>query len=162
MWVFHTVTLDQLTNPEDMRFQLLDYCYHGVQALRVDDTGAVGGLVPEDHAVEPFDSLFEQRVHNRIVERRYTVVPQVDSMGYRIDLVVIGGQGRLAVECDGDHWHGPEQYLSDLARERDLRRCGWQFFRVKESAFYVDQHAVLTDLWRVLDKLEILPKGSAA
>src|SRR5699024_1807098 len=27
MWVFHSMPLSELTNPEDMRFQLLDYCY---------------------------------------------------------------------------------------------------------------------------------------
>jgi very-short-patch-repair endonuclease len=159
MWVFHSVTLEQLTNPEDMRFQLLDYCYHGVRGLRVDYSGAIGGLAPEDRRVDPFDSLFEQRVHNRLVERGYTVVPQFESMGYRIDLVVIGAEGRLAVECDGDYWHGPDQYVKDLARERDLRRCGWEFFRVKESAFYVDAHAVLSKLWAALDARRIRPAG---
>lgn len=159
MWVFHSVALEQLTNPEDMRFQLLDYCYHGVRGLRVDDSGAFLGMVHEDRRVEPFDSLFEQRVHNRLVQRGYTVLPQFDSMGYRIDLVVVGAKGRLAVECDGDYWHGPDQYIRDLARERDLRRCGWQFFRIKESAFYVDEHAVLSKLWATLDELEIKPAG---
>lgn len=159
MWVFHTVQLDQLTNPEDMRFKLLDYCYHGVAGPRTDPTGPGPALVPEDRRVEPFDSLFEQRVHNRIVERGYTVVPQFDSMGYRIDLVVMGAKNRLAVECDGDHWHGPERYLHDLARERDLRRCGWDFFRLRESAFYVDGPVSLSGLWTMLDELGIRPAG---
>jgi very-short-patch-repair endonuclease len=159
LWVFHTVPLDQLVNVEDMRFALLDYCYHGVQGLRVDATGQIGGLVPEDRRVDPFDSLFEQRVHNRIVERGYTVIPQFDSLGYRIDLVVVGAKGRLAVECDGDYWHGPEQYLRDLARERDLRRCGWEFFRIRESAFYVAEHTVLSQLWATLAELQICPPG---
>jgi very-short-patch-repair endonuclease len=157
MWVFHTVQLDQLANHDDMRFALLHYCYHGVQGLRVDATGQVAGLVPEDRRVEPFESLFEQRVHNRIVERGYTVVPQFDSIGYRIDLVVVGARNRLAVECDGDHWHGPEQYSRDLARERDLRRCGWEFFRLRESAFYVDTSASLSELWTMLEELRIRP-----
>jgi very-short-patch-repair endonuclease len=157
MWVFHTVRLDQLTNVEDMRRALLDYCYHGVRGLRLDSSGQVSGLVPEDRRVDPFDSLFEQRVHNRIVERGYTVIPQYDAMGYRIDLVVVGSKGSLAVECDGDYWHGPDQYAADLARERDLRRNGWEFFRIRESAFYVDQPAVLSQLWATLDELEIRP-----
>ncbi len=159
MWVFHTVRLDQLTNVEDMRFALLDYCYHGVRGRRLDANGQVSGLVPEDRRVDPFDSLFEQRVHNRIVERGYTVIPQYEAMGYRIDLVVVGAKGSLAVECDGDYWHGPDQYLADLARERDLRRNDWEFFRIRESAFYVDAPAVLSQLWATLDELEIRPAG---
>jgi very-short-patch-repair endonuclease len=159
MWVFHSVRLDQLTSSEDLRFQLLDYCYNTVRTAGSDEDGVVGGLVPEDRRVDPFDSLFEQRVHNRIVERGYTVVPQYEAMRYRIDLVVVGAKGRLAVECDGDFWHGPEAYARDLTRERDLRRCGWKFFRVKESAFYVDEPAVLSRLWDTLDELGIRPAG---
>ena len=36
-------------------------------------------------------------------------MPQFEIAGYRIDLVVEGMQGRLAVECDGDAWHGAER-----------------------------------------------------
>ena len=66
---------------------------------------------------------------------------------------------RLAIECDGDAWHGPDAYEADLARQRDLERCGWQFFRIRESAFYVDQAGALENLWRTLDELEIHPSG---
>ena len=140
---------------------MLDYCYNVVPNLRLNDEGTLIGLAPDGELVRPFDSLFEQRVNNRLVARGYTVIPQFDSMGYRIDLVVVGAKTRLAVECDGDFWHGPEQYLADLARERDLRRCGWEFFRIRESAFYVDEHAALSSLWTVLDGLGIKPIGSS-
>ena len=58
--------------------------------------------------------------------------------GYRIDLVVTGGESRLAVECDGDEWHGAEQFEKDLARQQDLERVGWRFVRIRESEFYLD------------------------
>ena len=123
MWVFHSVTLEELTNREDMRYQLLEYCY-GLQ--RAYGLGLQGGVarVPDDVQVEPFESLFEQHVHNSIFERGYTVVPQWEVYGYRIDLVIVGGQSRLAVECDGDRWHGADRYEQDLARQRELERCG--------------------------------------
>ncbi len=157
MWLFHSVSLSDLGNSEDMRFQLLDYCY-GV-AKRADVEGASTGAVPEDVRVEPFDSLFEQRVFNRLHDRGYSVIPQFPAQGYRLDLVVVGGKSRLAVECDGDAWHGPDAYEKDLARQRDLERCGWKFFRVRESAFYVDKAAALEELWTVLEDLEIHPSG---
>jgi len=91
--------------------------------------------------------------------RGYTVVPQYPASGYRIDLVVVGARGRLAVECDGDTWHGPEQYEHDLARERDLARCGWRFHRIRESAFYVDPTATMDALWSTLDDAGIHPSG---
>ena len=47
LWVFHSVSLNDLTNTEDMRFQLLDYC-HGVQTRGSDPVeGAPTATVPE-------------------------------------------------------------------------------------------------------------------
>ncbi|MCW2685340.1 MAG: IstB-like binding protein [Mycobacterium sp.] len=155
MWVYHSVSKADLTNAEDMRFQLLDYCYGVANRTHGDVEGSVGGVVPEDLRVPPFDSLFEQRMFNRILDRGYTVVPQYPAIGYNIDLVIIGAKGRLAVECDGDFWHGPAEFEADLARQRELERCGWEFFRVRESVFYADMPGTLRKLWETLDELDI-------
>lgn len=159
MWVFHSVRPEDLGNPDDMRFRLLEYCYAVQQRQRTEVDGALLQRVPEDQRVPPFDSLFEQRVFNRLYDRGYTVVPQYEVANYRIDLVVVGAQARLAVECDGDAWHGPDRYQQDLARQRDLERCGWRFFRIRESEFYADQEEVLGQLWATLRELEITPPG---
>ncbi len=159
VWVFHSIRPDELANQECMRFQLLDYSYGVILRGQEDEDGTSGRLVPEDRRIEPFDSLFEQRVYNRIVDRGYTVLPQYEALGYRIDLVVVGGRGRLAVECDGDEWHGPDAYERDLARQRDLERCGWRFFRIPGSAFDVDPAAALNGLWEMLLNEGIHPSG---
>lgn len=156
LWLFHSVTLDQLPRKDDMRHQLLAYCEE-VVAHGPDMAAAPSRLVPEGGRVEPFDSLFEQRVYNRVAERGYSVVPQVAEQGYRIDLVVVGAATRLAVECDGDAWHGPDAYQHDLARQRELERCGWTFCRIRESEFYVDRHAAMRRIWAALDELDIRP-----
>ncbi|GAA1637007.1 AAA domain-containing protein [Actinoplanes couchii] len=157
MWVFHSVQLSDLGNPEDMRFQLLDYCY-GVTARPSEFEGVtLPGDVPDNERVAPFDSLFEQRVYNRLVGRGFTVVPQYSAIGYSIDLVVVGPNGRLAIECDGDAWHGPDRYEADMARQRELERCGWEFFRIPESAFVVDEATVLSELWAALERRGIRP-----
>lgn len=158
VWVFHSVDRQDLHNQDDMRFHLLDYCYGVINRGQSTDAGSCE-CVPDDHLVAPFDSLFEQRVYNRLVDRGYTVLPQYDAAGYQIDLVVVGGHTRLAVECDGDHWHGPDAFERDLGRQRDLERCGWRFFRIRESDFYVDQSAVLNDLCSTLTKWSIHPAG---
>lgn len=154
MWVYHSMPREALTNAEDMRYQLLDYCY-GVANRTSAGPGELPSAVPEDVRVSPFDSLFEQRVFNRIVDRGYTVTPQVDAMGYMIDMVVTGAKGRLAIECDGDFWHGPDKYEADMARQRELERCGWEFFRIRESMFYADMPGTLKGLWDTLDELDI-------
>jgi very-short-patch-repair endonuclease len=158
MWIFHSISLNDLGNPQDMRFQLLDYSY-GIQRRSHDDERVLVNPVPEDVIVRPFDSLFEQRVCNRLLDRGYTVIPQYPAQGYRLDLVVVGAKTRLAIECDGDTWHGPDAHQRDMARQRELERCGWTFFRIRASEFYAGKAATLKRLWATLAELEIHPSG---
>jgi very-short-patch-repair endonuclease len=153
LWLFHSVTSDQL-RPDDLRSQLLTY----MTAMPVAAAAAMPDDVTDDERHAAFDSLFEQRVFRRIRQRGYHVTPQVEVNARRIDLVVTGSQGKLAVECDGDAWHSsPEQVASDFARELELRRCGWEFWRIRESRYYLDPDAALADLWSTLDKRGIGP-----
>jgi very-short-patch-repair endonuclease len=153
LWLVHSLSASDVANPQDLRRVLLDYCY-GVVGRPAKARPAT---VPEDVIVSPFDSLFEQRVFNRIIDRGYIAGAQVEANGYRIDIVVEGAKRRVGVVCHGDAWHGPEQYERELARERDLERCGWRFHRIRESEFYVDQQHTLARLWHALDEAEIFP-----
>jgi hypothetical protein len=74
------------------------------------------------------------------------VVPQYEVAGKRIDLVVEDRERRLAVECDGDKWHGPDQYEADDARQRMLERCKWKFIRIRGHVFYANQSKALREL----------------
>lgn len=169
MWLFHTATLNDLS-PNCLRYKLLQYC----QNPHVETT-EVGGLDVEelktiartsdrdrDRSPSPFDSWFEVDVFLRIIGRGYRVIPQFEVIGYHIDLVVEGMRGRLAVECDGDAWHGPENYAEDMGRQRDLERCGWTFWRVRGSTFYRDPATALKGLWSALDRRGIRPDGEDA
>ena len=144
MWLFHSIPHTALDNPEDMRFQLLDHCY-GVLARREPDYRA--SAYPEDVLVEPFDSMFGQHVANRLIERGYQVMPDHAD----IDLVVVGARARLGVLCESDTWQGAAAYERELARQRDLQRCGWRFFRIRASDFYVDERLVLDALVESLE-----------
>lgn len=87
VWLFHTLRASDLTNEQDLRFQLLDYVY-GVRQRGRELHAGESPSVPDDERVEGYDSLFEQRVYNRIVDRGFTVVPQFEAQGYRIDLEI--------------------------------------------------------------------------
>ncbi len=80
--------------------------------------------------------------------------------GYRIDLVVEDNIQRLAIECDGDAWHGTEQYDKDMYRQRILERCGWRFIRVKGSAFYANPAGTIAELVQSIKDYGITPLGS--
>ena len=81
----------------------------------------------------------------------------------RIDLVIIGDHARLAVECDGSPHHLTTQQIHDDAeRERELRRAGWTFWRLRSSAFALDPEEALTPLWDTLTAMGIRPLTSVA
>jgi very-short-patch-repair endonuclease len=110
----------------------------------------------------PFESWFEVDVALELLRKDFVVLAQHDVAGKRIDLVVEGGQARLAVECDGDHWHGADRYEHDMQRQRQLERCRWAFFHVRESSFYSNKVAALQPLWRVLEERDIHPTSLQA
>ena len=169
LWLFHTATSRDLS-PTCVRKALLDYCnnpavWHTVAdgAMTIADLEKVRREAShrEESPPPPFDSWFEVDVFLAIAARGYRVAPQYEVAGYRIDMVVEGTGGRLAVECDGDAVHGGiEQFEADMVRQRRLERCGWSFWRVGGGEFYRDPESALQDLWRTLERHGIRP-GSA-
>src|SRR5262249_40588419 len=103
----------------------------------------------------PYESWFELEVALAIAGRGFRVVPQFEMADKRIDLMVEGSSSRLAVECDGDEWHGPERFADDMHRQRKLERMGLTFFRVRDSAFYANRETALAPLWKELSRLGI-------
>jgi len=110
-----------------------------------------------EKAPKPFDSWFEVDVALRIAAQGYRVVPQYEFADKIIDIVVQGEKSQLAVECDGDFWHGADEYTADMERQRKLERCGWHFFRIRESRYYADPEESLEQLWTLLDHMGIEP-----
>jgi superfamily I DNA/RNA helicase len=163
LWLFHSVMPDDIGNPECMRHQLLTYFYdparHAAQSIGVelDDLRRQASSSDRPELVPaPFESWFEVDVYLRIADRGYRVLPQFKAGRKRIDLVV-EGRTRLAVECDGDRFHTDENFDEDMARQRQLERAHWQFWRVRGSAFYRDPDAALVSLWDRLKELGIEP-----
>jgi very-short-patch-repair endonuclease len=108
------------------------------------------------------ESDFERDMFDVLTKRNYQVQPQVQVGGYRIDLVVNGHEDRrLAIECDGDKYHGPEQWAHDMARQRILERAGWTFWRCFGASFFRNREATLDDLLSTLAKMGIEPIGAA-
>jgi very-short-patch-repair endonuclease len=149
MWLFHTATVNDL-NPDDMRCKLLAYCQNPAKSILGEPQW------------ERCESDFERAVGRRIHARGYRLWIQFEPFGpggKRIDFVVDGARSRLAVECDGDYWHGPDEYEADSLRQRQLERCGWVFWRLGESAFHANPDRALESLWEKLTEMEIHPAG---
>lgn len=167
MWLFHTPSINDFRNREDLRYQLVQFFYSPKDQLEemggINLDSLVRQAAKEDRGSQlpptPFDSWFEVDVFLQASKKGYRILPQHEMAGYRIDMVIEGARGRLCVECDGDKWHGPEQYEADMRRQRILERCGQKFWRIRGSEYYSDPEGTLTSLWTLLDDLEIYPVG---
>lgn len=97
------------------------------------------------------ESPFERELYDELTQRGYWVTPQVNVGQYRIDLVVEGNNDmRLAVECDGDRYHGSDKWVEDMDRQRVLERAGWTFWRSFASAFVRRRDSVMRELLNAL------------
>jgi very-short-patch-repair endonuclease len=107
------------------------------------------------------ESPFEQEVYDELTMRGYWVTPQVPVGQYRIDMVVEGhNDARLAIECDGDQFHGPDKWADDMRRQRVLERAGWVFWRCFASAFLRRRKEMMDDLVRTLTERGVEAVGS--
>lgn len=125
-----------------------------------------GKVVQSDDILSACDSDFERDVGHRLLDLGYRITPQYPISGYRIDFVVEGANDRrLAIELDGDKYHGPERWAHDVARQRSLERMNWRFWRCWGSAWIADPDGCLEDLLGTLkgmgiEALGAAPKGS--
>jgi very-short-patch-repair endonuclease len=140
-------------NPLDLKARVIQHFRNPMPA----------NLRPNAELIELCQSGFEREIFTRLTKVGYVVIPQVGSLGYSIDLVVEGSNGRrLAVECDGDLYHGPDRWAADMRRQRILERVGWIFWRVFGSTYSLDPNGVFDDLIATLERMGINPSESTA
>lgn len=124
--------------------------------------GGQAKIVRSDDLLDHCDSGFERDVGRRLLDLGYRITPQYPISGYRIDFVIEGADDRrLAVELDGDQYHGPDRWREDIARQRSLERLGWKFWRCWGSQWLADPDGCLVDLIETLRSMGIEPLGTA-
>ena len=76
-------------------------------------------------------------------------------------MVVEGARDtRLAIECDGDDFHGPDRWQHDMNRQRVLERAGWTFWRCFASTWALRKEDVFCELLDRLTSMGIEPLGA--
>jgi very-short-patch-repair endonuclease len=135
-------------NPDDARALLLQYALRPAVA---DDTAA-----PE----RALETDFQRAVWQRLVEAGLKPVPQFRIGAFRIDFVVNAPDGRrLAVECDGERFHGAETFAQELRRQAILERVGnCVFVRLRASLFHRDPDAAMAPVWQRAEELGLSPR----
>ncbi|MDQ2801262.1 MAG: DUF559 domain-containing protein [Pseudomonadota bacterium] len=135
-----------------------------LEALRhFQDPMAGGRIGHSDDVLAACESGFERDVGARLLKAGYRLRAQVPAGGYRIDFVVEGADDRrLAVELDGDSFHGPDRWAQDVRRQKALERVGWTFWRCWASEWEANKEATFRDLVAALERYGIAPIGAAS
>ena len=151
MYLVRSVELEHLSEADRLRRSLIGHF--------------VTPFTQDEERVEDLrklcESPFERELYDELTQRGYWVTPQVKVGQYRIDMVAEGhNDARLAVECDGDKYHGTDKWADDMQRQRVLERAGWVFWRCFASSFIRRRGAMLDELLKTLAALGIEPIGA--
>jgi very-short-patch-repair endonuclease/superfamily I DNA/RNA helicase len=146
LWVVHSFDPDRHLRPNDIRLKLLQHVRDPSACLRANE-----------REIGRTESPFERDVLKRLADAGFRVRSQWPVGYYRIDMVVEGAGRRLAIECDGDRYHPMERLAEDMARQAVLERLGWQFVRIRGSAFYRNPETAMRPVFDRLAALAIPP-----
>lgn len=153
MYLFRSITAEDCKNTNDLKLKLIEH-FRDPMPLAAHDT---------EELEELCDSEFEKIFLRRLLAEGYHVIPQVPVGAYRIDLVVQGANDtRLAIELDGDRFHGPDKWQDDLLRQRILERVGWTFWRCWASSYTLDPEGTFQSLFDKLKEMNIDPSNEKA
>jgi very-short-patch-repair endonuclease len=151
LWVVFSLDPETDLKPGDLRQRLIKH------ALNPDELSKL-----MEDAVNKVGSPFETEIYNFLVQNGFEVKCQWPVGHYFIDLVVSGVGKRIAIECDGDRFHPPEQLVADMERQAVLQRLGWKFIRIRGSEFYRRKESTLKNLLGQLERAGIQPALSAS
>lgn len=170
VWLFHSVQLQDVVGASNLARQVLGHFYsppawqRSRLSISIEDLRVRSARRPRvaEWVPAPFNSWFEADLFLALSEHNqlgFEMRPQHDINHHRVDLLIGGPKGRLAVECDGDHWEGPERWEAEFDRQLDLERAGVRFHRVAESAYRLNPGEILEEL---LEAIQRVCFGSAA
>ena len=94
-----------------------------------------------------------------MVSEGYHIKQQWEVGAYRIDMVVLFQDTKIAIECDGEKWHSTEEQIrQDMERQSILERCGWEFIRIRGSKYFKNPETTMKGVIDELNKKGIYPE----
>lgn len=149
LWVVNSLDAAKDLKEGDIRKTLLDYA-----------TNPEAFEQTIEEIEKKAESPFEEAVAKGLVARGYHIRQQWKVGAYRLDIVVIYRENKIAIECDGDRYHSSEaQIRSDMERQTILERIGWQFIRIRGSEFFNDTEQTMNHVCEQLEKYGIYPES---
>lgn len=148
LWVVNSLDHNVNLQAGDIRRGLIEY------ALNPHNT-----VVQQTVVTAMAYSEFEIQVVMKLKARGYHIVQQWEVGAYRIDLVAVCGNKKVAIECDGERYHSSSaQVRNDMERQTILERIGWTFIRIRGSEYFRQPDKTIERVVEELEALDIHPE----
>ena len=147
MWVINSLDANNDLKTGDIRKEFLEYINNPKDFILAEEI--------EKNS----ESIFEEEVVKYLVSEGYHIKQQWEVGAYRIDMVALFQDKKIAIECDGEKWHSTEEQIKqDMERQSILERCGWEFIRIRGSKFFKNPESTMKDVIDELNKKGIYPE----
>lgn len=148
LWVVHSLDRNNDLKSSDIRKRLLDYI-----------SGPKAYIGKDEFIAKKADSPFEVSVAKKLIAEGYNIVQQWEVGSYRIDMVAVCGNKKIAIECDGERYHrGEKKIAQDMERQTILERIGWKFIRIRGSEYYSNPVDTMNSVMQKLSAFGIEPE----
>ena len=147
MWVINSLNANNDLKTGDIRKEFLEYINNPKDFILAEEI--------EKNS----ESIFEEEVVKYLVSEGYHIKQQWEVGAYRIDMVALFQDKKIAIECDGEKWHSTEEQIKqDMERQSILERCGWEFIRIRGSKYFRNPESTMKDVINELNKKGIFPE----
>ena len=152
VWVIHSFDVNNDLQPGDMRRDLIEYV-NNPKAFEEQ----------EREIIIKADSPFEISVAKALTLNGYHIIQQWVVGSYKIDMVAVCKDKKIAIECDGELYHsGDDKIREDMERQSILERLGWRFIRIRSSEYYRNPITTINRVITELNEYEIEPENNAS
>lgn len=148
LWIVNSLDAASDLKPGDIRKMLLDYARNPKSEEN-----------RHNEIIAKSDSPFETEVVSALKLKGFHLVQQWEVGAYRLDMVALCGDKKVAIECDGERWHSGESKIrEDMERQTILERLGWRFIRIRGSEYYSNKEKTIERVISELGEYGIEPE----
>jgi len=148
MWVVNSLDIDNDLKTGDIRKEFLEYISSPKEMILIEEM--------EKNS----ESVFEEKIAKYLISEGYHIEQQWEAGLYKIDMVALFQDKKVAIECDGEKWHSTEERIrEDMERQNVLERCGWEFIRIRGSRYFKNPESTMKALIEELNRKGIYPES---
>lgn len=148
MWVVNSLDIDNDLKTGDIRKEFLEY------------VSSPKEMILTEEMEKNSESVFEEKIAKYLISEGYHIEQQWEAGLYKIDMVALFQDKKVAIECDGEKWHSTEEQIrEDMERQNVLERCGWEFIRIRGSRYFKNPESTMKALIEELNRKGIYPES---